>query len=257
MNLFSSLTLTFAMYSKIPMPRVEWDEKSMQWVFPCFPLVGVVIGGQLWCWLWLAEKMMVSPILTGIIAALLPIAITGGIHLDGLCDTSDALGSNLPRERKLEIMKDPHIGAFGVMGCVVYLLMLAGCWCSVGFTSENRMMLAMIPVLSRCWVSLAAVTCKNAKKSGLLATFTDATAGKICVVIAVLWLAVSGSFFLLYNGFSRWMLLSTLMVTLYFTRMSAKEFGGITGDLAGWYLQMLELGMIVAVALLRGVVGCA
>lgn len=252
-NFFKSLTLTFAMYSKIPMPRVEWDEKSMQWVFACFPLVGVVIGCLQAAWLKMAIFFNVAPILTAVVAMLLPIVLSGAIHLDGLCDVSDALGSNLPRERKLEIMKDPHIGAFGVIGCILYLIFLTACWCSVDLCPETIAFLSVIPVCSRSWVSLAAVTRKNARKSGLLATFTDAAAGKWNVVAAALWLTGSLAFFLTHGWIGCWIAGSSALLSAYFYRMSQHQFGGITGDLAGWYLQMLELTMIFALALTGGV----
>lgn len=249
MRFYQSLTLTFAMYSKIPMPMVEWDEKSMQWVFSCFPLVGVVEGAMLLLWMRLGMMLHLSQSLWAAIGVVLPLLLTGGIHLDGLCDVCDALGSNQPRERKLEIMKDPHIGAFGVMGCVVYLLMLYGCWCSVRMSTENGLLVAALPVLSRSWVSLAAVTRKNARGSGMLAVFTDAALGRWNLVCAVLWLAAAMAFCLWRGGAGWWMVGASVLVSAWFYRMSEKEFGGITGDLAGYYLQLLELGMLLAVTL--------
>lgn len=252
MGLYKSLTLTFAMYSKIPMPMVEWDEKSMQWVFSCFPLVGVVIGLTLYLWLKIAIFLSISPLLAMVIGMLLPIALSGGIHLDGLCDTSDALGSHQSRERKLEIMKDPHIGAFGVIGLALYLILLAGCWCSILLKEENIFSLCIIPVLSRGWVSLAAVTRNNARKSGLLATFTDAAAGKRNLIAAVLWLVLTCSVLCLQGWTDRGMVLASLLMAVYFYNMTEKEFGGITGDLCGWYLQMQELVFVLVIALFGG-----
>ena len=56
-----------------------------------------------------------------------PIIITGGIHMDGFLDTQDALGSYQPRERRLEILKDSHAGAFAIISCAVYLMMYVAC----------------------------------------------------------------------------------------------------------------------------------
>ncbi len=251
MSFFKSLTLTFAMYTKIPMPVVEWDERSMQWVFSCFPLVGVVTGGMLWLWLRLALWLGLGHNLIALGGVLIPIALSGGIHLDGLCDTCDALGSHQSKERKLEIMKDSHIGAFGVIGCVLYLLSLFAAWSELHYSEEVIVLLALIPVLSRSFVSLAAVTMKNARGSGLLATFTDASAGKWNLMIIAVWLVVPITFLLLLHSIERCMVFAALLVMLVFLRMSKKEFGGITGDLAGWYLQMLELGMVLALAVFR------
>lgn len=249
MNFFKSLTLTFAMYSKIPMPMVQWDEKSMQWVFPCFPLVGVLVGAVLGFWLRLALWLSLGKLLTGVIALLIPIAISGGIHLDGLCDACDALGSHQPQERKLEIMKDPHIGAFGVMGCVLYLLVFFAVWSEVELTMGNLALLTTIPVVSRSWVALAAVTRRNARGSGLLATFTSSGAGRWSKLLVSLWLVAGLIFLILWSVPGRWVAAASGLIAVWFYRVTEREFGGITGDLAGWYLQMLELGMVLTVAL--------
>lgn len=249
MSFFKSLTLTFAMYSKIPMPMIEWDKKSMEWVFTCFPLVGVVIGGALWLWLTLAHWLNLGSSLTAVVALLIPIALSGGIHLDGLCDTCDALGSHQSRERKLEIMKDSHIGAFGVIGCVLYLLTLFAVWGEMTLSGETLVLLAGVPVVSRSWVSLAAVTRKNARGSGMLATFTNAANRRWNQMFAGLWLAAGLIAFCMWSTVGCWMAAASALVALYAYWVTEKEFGGLTGDLAGWYLQLLELGMLLAAAI--------
>lgn len=249
MSFFKSLTLTFAMYSKIPMPVVEWDDTSMEWVFSCFPLVGVVIGVVLWGWLQLASWLSLGSVFTGAIAIFIPIALSGGIHLDGLCDTCDALGSHQSRKRKLEIMKDSHIGAFGVIGCLLYLLVFLGAWSEVTLSPRNILLLSAIPVLSRCWTGLAAVTRKNARGTGLLATFTGSSSSVWNKGILLLWLLAGLVGVSLFSIAGRWTAVAGAVLAVYYYHMTEKEFGGITGDLAGWYLQMLELVMVLAVAL--------
>lgn len=253
MSFLSSLVITFSMYSRIPMPMVDWNKKNMQWIFSCFPLVGVVIGLVLFFWIKIAVFLSVTHLVVGTFAAFLPIVLTGGIHLDGLCDTCDALGSHQSRERKLEILKDSYIGAFGVIACIMYLIMLCVCWCSVNLSEENTIILCSIPLMSRCWVALAAVTRKNARKSGLLASFTSVSAGKICIVIDLLWCVIISLLFLFWGLVGQVMFGTVCLISIWFYRMSEVEFGGITGDLAGWYLQMLELGMIMSAVFVGGI----
>lgn len=249
MKLYQSLTLAFAMYSKIPMPYVEWDEDSMRWVFFCFPLVGAVIGGALWLWLTLCLHFAFGKELTALGALVLPLWISGGIHLDGLCDTCDALGSHQPRERKLEILKDSRIGAFGVMGCVVYLIALYAGLSALELTGKAVLTLCLNPILSRSFSGLMAVSCPNARGSGLLFTFTGAHTNGWNRVLLVLWLLiVSGLMAAMGGGLGICAALAMLVVTAYYLHMSRKEFGGITGDLEGWYLQLLELAAVLAVA---------
>ena len=115
-TLLESLDVAFSMYSAIPMPQIEWNERNMKYMMAFFPMVGVVQGALLLGFSLLAQALGLGFVLFAAVAALLPLFVTGGIHLDGFCDTVDALSSHQTREKKLEILKDPHTGAFAVMG---------------------------------------------------------------------------------------------------------------------------------------------
>lgn len=236
-----SAVIAFAMYSKIPMPRVEWDKKSLAWALCWFPLVGAVIGAVLLGWFWLWERFDLGA-LGAAGAALLPIAISGGIHMDGLCDTCDALASNQERARRLEILKDSHAGAFACIGCGVYLLALFAAWLEAPLCPA----LALSPVLSRCLSGLAAVSWKNARGSGLLASFTQPMdAGRAKAVLLCLSVLVMAGMVLL-DGYAA--VLAAALSFLWYRRMAFRAFGGITGDTAGWFLQICELFQVLGMA---------
>ena len=112
-----SLFIALAMYSKLPAPGVEWDKKSLSWALCWFPVIGVVIGALLYGWFLLCAALGIGPFLRGAVSLLIPIAVSGAIHLDGFCDTSDALGSHQDRARKLELLKDSHTGSFASICC--------------------------------------------------------------------------------------------------------------------------------------------
>ena len=138
-----SLFIAIAMYSKLPAPRVDWDKKSLSWALCFFPVVGAVIGLFLAGWLALADWLELGKFLTAAGALVLPAALSGGIHLDGFCDTCDALGSHQPREKKLEILKDTHAGAFAILCCVLYLIFFFAVWCEVDVEDEVLWVLAL------------------------------------------------------------------------------------------------------------------
>ncbi len=120
MNLLRTVAAAFSMYSAIPMPQFAWDEKTTRYLLCAFPLVGGVVGGAVWGWLWFCGRFQIGRVLLAAAATTIPVLITGGIHLDGFCDTVDALASHAPTEQKLQILKDAHLGAFALIGCCLY-----------------------------------------------------------------------------------------------------------------------------------------
>ena len=115
MSVIKSLILAFSMYSRIPVPHVWIEEKDMKYTFGFFPLVGVVIGALFSGWLIFARKFCIGTITSMCVSGVFLLLITGGIHIDGYMDTMDAVHSYGDREKKLEILKDSHIGAFAVI----------------------------------------------------------------------------------------------------------------------------------------------
>ena len=123
--LLESFVIAFSMYSRIPMPFVEWSGRGMKYAFCFFPLIGVVIGACVSAFAWAAERAGLGVLAFALLGTAIPLLITGGIHMDGFLDVTDARSSFQSRERKLEILKDPHAGAFAIVGCGVYLLLYA------------------------------------------------------------------------------------------------------------------------------------
>lgn len=252
MKWVNSFIIAFSMYSKIPMPRARWDEENMRYVMCFFPWVGAVIGALFLVWGRLGQLLPVGHSLYVVILLLLPVAVTGGIHLDGLLDTADALSSYQSRERRLEILKDSHAGAFAVIICVSYF------WAYYGFLSELSMeyvpLVAMSFFFSRTLSGLAMTSFPCAKNSGLAATFSrgaDKKRARVMLLIQMLlcggWMAAMDP---LAGAVSAGM---GLLCFLGYYRMAKGKFGGITGDLAGWFLQVCELGMLIGVVLVQTV----
>ena len=251
MNLLRGFAVAFAMYSRIPMPRVDWTKESMRYAMCFFPFIGVVIGAAELGWLWLAWSLNLGAVLRGAVAALLPLIITGGIHMDGFCDTLDALSSRQPMERKLEILKDSNSGAFAVMGCVGYLLLFAALWAEPGLSWRAAQITALGFVLSRALSGIAVVTFHCARgHSGMLAAFADGAQkdGVRAVLLAIFAICVFAmmSLSLVMGGVCA---LVSIAVFIYYRVMSYRQFGGITGDLAGYFLTLCELCILLAAVL--------
>ena len=239
-----SLIIAFAMSSKFPMPRVDWEKKALSWALCWFPLVGLAVGAVLWLWLALAGWLGFGAVFTAALALLLPIALSGGIHLDGYADTCDALSSYGDRTKKLEILKDPHCGAFAVIRlCSYFLAYFALCTC-VSFTPRVGVLWVLALVLERALSGLAVASFPMAKNTGLAHTFATAADKTVvrrvlAVLAAVLCVGMAA-----LGGWA--LVLAVLAVLWRYHAVSRKQFGGITGDLAGWFLQKAELWMLAA-----------
>ena len=127
MNGIYSCIIAISMYSKIPMPTVEWTQERMRYVMCFFPMVGIVEGLVVGAWFYAGLDVLgFAPWTTALVGTCVPVLVTGGIHMDGFLDTMDALHSYGGRPKKLEILKDPHLGAFAVISTAVYMMLYLG-----------------------------------------------------------------------------------------------------------------------------------
>ena len=253
MSIFKAFCIALAMYSRIPVPRVEWTEADMKYALCFLPAVGVA-EGILFAAMWLVlERAGFGVLFRAAILTALPVFVTGGIHVDGFLDTMDARNSWQSKERKLEILKDSHTGAFAIIGGVVYFVLYLGAASEI---SEFRqaVMAGMGFILSRILSAGALVTLRGAKKAGMAYTFMSAAHKQITRGVLVLELVLIVAAMCFY-----WLAGAVVVIAaaagtwLYYRHMAYKEFGGITGDLAGFFLQICELlmlyGAVIAVRL--------
>lgn len=242
MNLYESFVIAFSMYSRIPMPKVEWSEKGMKYAMCFFPFVGIVLGLLMYACLWFLSWISASQLTRAVVLTVLPVMLTGGIHVDGWIDTSDALQSWQTTERKLEILKDPHVGAFGVIRCVVYFLITLAV---MGEMNQAMMALYLGGLfLSRTLSGLSVVWFPCAKNSGLAATFADGAAKRKVRAVFLLYLAAAFVYqAVMGKGSGCFLVLGAVLSFWYYHQMSRKQFGGITGDLAGYFLCVCEMVM--------------
>lgn len=246
-SVFSGLITAFSMYSWIPMPQLEWRRDTMKYALCFFPLVGAVSGAAAVLWAWLAGIAGVNLLLFSGIALLIPVFITGAIHVDGFIDTCDALYSRQDREKKLEILKDPHVGAFGVISCVCYMLLMLCLISQVGPDVHLFVLVALGSVISRAMSAFSIVTIKTAKNSGLAFIFADNAHKNTVRTVSVLIAAAALAAMAVMNPlFGVCALLISAAVYSVFLRICYKQFGGITGDLAGFMLQLIELGIMLS-----------
>lgn len=248
MKWLESLIVALSMYSKIPMPHMEWTKENMRYTLCFFPAAGAAVGAVLWLWYQVSAWLPAGSILRTAVLVLIPVLITGGIHLDGLLDTADALSSWQTKERRLEILKDSHAGAFAIIVCCGYFLAAFGIWSEAD--PDGVVILSLGFILSRALSGFGISSFPCAKNSGLAATFAHAADQVKCRYILLAEAGASIFFMILYN-WRRGILAAAaaVAVCLLCRRMAMKKFGGITGDIQGFFLQVCELAMAYAVIL--------
>lgn len=237
---WNSLVAAFSMYSKIPMPNVELTEDSMKYSLCFLPLIGAVIGGILCGWNVAWPYLCNYNFLPAVVFVVVPVVISGGVHVDGFIDTVDAICSKKPMERKLEILRDIHTGSFSLIITLSYFLVALGVWSEMPIDAVP--VLAFGFVLSRALSGLAIVIFPHAKTSRLFDAYADGAQKKIVIAMMLLYIAVSAVMMCylepLYGSIG---VLGAAVAFAYYYYAAKKHFGGITGDVAGYFIQVCEL----------------
>lgn len=249
MKILKAMVIAFSIYSKIPVPQFEWKEEDMEYMMCFFPWIGGVIGLAFFGWAVLCEKFAVGTLCYALIAAAIPLIISGGFHVDGYMDTMDALHSYQSREKKLEILKDSHIGAFAAIMLVLYYLIDIAA-ISESHTRKAVFAVAAVFFLARCLSGIAVVTLQPAKKEGLLYTFASgAQKEKVKRGLYLQLILCMALMIIISKQYGVAAIIASLLSFLYFKKKSYKEFGGITGDTAGFFVTVCEAAAAVAVAI--------
>ena len=252
MKILRYIAVSFSLYSKIPMPRFEWREDDMEHSLSFFPFVGLVTGLLSYGIYSFLAYFEVQAVVRAITSVIIPIMVTGGIHLDGYMDTQDALRSYRPMEEKLRILKDPHTGAFAIIGLFVCLLISIASLTVIFDNTDNKLLilLGLTLMLSRIISGLSSLILKKAKEDGMLAGETK-NKRKSVITFLLIQICVLFICMLFINIFITLVIFATFGICLlYYMHMTKREFGGVSGDTAGYFVTVSETYVCVVIALL-------
>lgn len=205
-----------------------------------YPLVGLVIGALTWL-SWTAAMAVFPPLVGAALALAVWVVLTGGLHLDGLADCCDGLLVSAAKKRRLEIMKDPHIGTFGVIGLVLVLFVKAATLASLQPVSSLGILLA--GSLAR-WCILPAGLLPLARDSGMGADFVlgfrrpDIAWGMVIPFAVAFFLGTPGIFAAVAG-------LSAMALLLW---LANSRIGGVTGDVFGMIVEIVEAVVLISLA---------
>lgn len=249
-SLWNSFKAAFAMFSKIPMPMVDWKKENIKYMMCFFPFVGTAIG----ILTWLAGGVLgvhvaLEPFFLAVILTVIPVFVTGGIHVDGLLDTSDALSSWQERTRRLEILKDSHARCLA-LSQPVYIL--SSGW-EPGISSleiiTGSVFMSLGFMMSRCLSGIGVITFPKARTDGTVAEFSR-NASEIAVrnVLITMFVILAALMIWVDPVLGVLAAVSALLVFWWYHHMALKYFGGTTGDLSGFFLCICEVVMALVLA---------
>lgn len=235
------IPLALVLLTRLPLPRLPKEAFTRQsravWAFP---LAGLIVGalacGIGWIAIW--AQLPVFAVAGLIVAAL--IATTGAMHEDGLADTFDGLWGGFTPERRLEIMKDSHIGTYGVLALLLFqILRITAIAALVGAEVMTGVLAAC--VYSRSLMPALMTFLKNARHSGLSHSVGAPPISAVLaglVVAAVLALGLLGALALIPMLFA-------MIASLIVAKFAKAKIGGQTGDILGATQQITEITFLL------------
>jgi adenosylcobinamide-GDP ribazoletransferase len=236
---FLSFLAAIMFYTRIPILfKAEYDKESFGNATKFLPLIGIIVGGFAAFIFWACSFIL--PVNVSILLSMIAgILVTGAFHEDGLADVCDGFGGGMTKERKLEIMKDSHIGAFGVIGLVMIL--------GLKFFSQKEISFTILPFVIISAHSLsrfAAVILLNTMK--YVRSNEESKVGSVVKKMsftAIAFAGITGILPLLFfqNYYCFFLIIPVLFTTSFCGLFFKKHIGGYTGDCLGATQQITEV----------------
>lgn len=238
------LLLTAVQYfTRIRVPAwVGHAQEGLSGAARYFPAVGVLIGVSGAAVLWLAAQVLPAP-LPAILSTAVTILMTGAIHEDGLADTCDGLGGGATRERALDIMKDPRIGAYGAIALILVLLLKIAALNAMPTWIAMAALVGAHPYSRFCAVIviLAGRYAGSPERSRAAPMVERLSAGDVCIaaLFGITPVVSCGP-----RAIAACVVALALLALLF--RWYVRRLGGYTGDTLGAAQQVTEVGFYLA-----------
>ncbi len=242
---YRSLILMLTFLTRIPFPMsFEFNKEDYARGIFYFPVIGALIGGLL------LPLILIQPYVPErifpFISIILYVCIVGGIHIDGIGDLFDGIFSARDQKRMLEIMSDSHIGAFGVVGMILYFLGMYVGLLEVAQLEEFALILFCMPLVGRSIALISAGFSRYAKDDGLGKAVVDRVKPKDAIVVAIFLVGIC-IWFAPMIGLSVGM---TLMLMLFITWRIHRILDGITGDVLGALVEISQVIFVIVTSIL-------
>jgi cobalamin 5'-phosphate synthase/cobalamin synthase len=251
MKIVDRLLLTASCVTAFPISARAHDTENLAGLSKYLPAVGLIIAGGLALIAWLCHLLDANHMVTGAVLTLGWLAMSGGIHLDGLMDTADGVLSHRSRERMLEIMQDSRVGNFGVMAGAAVLLIKFACL-SAASLQATFMVALLVPAWARWTETLTIASFPYARVNGMGKVWRDTTRLPQDVILAAFIPTLATVAAALYGGWQTAIFLSVATVLSGYTAAYRiwRVLGGQTGDTYGAVVEISESGGLLLAAVL-------
>lgn len=248
MKWIKGLFINLQFFTSIPIPiALPMDKAHLEKAIKTFPLLGLIQGGIYAFILYgFLHWTPFSPLVAAFAVWLAGMIVTGGIHLDGWMDASDAYFSYRDREKRLEIMSDPRVGAFGVLSVIVLLStrFLFIYEITQRIHPVSYLLIAVLPFFSKTIMGVLLLNVKAAKKEGLGSLFKQA-ANRRTLFIYPMYIAILSGISISFISEAIWGILFFILVSgvvlLFLRKKIISWFGGMTGDVLGASVEGTEV----------------
>ncbi|MBF0555444.1 MAG: adenosylcobinamide-GDP ribazoletransferase [Nitrospirae bacterium] len=265
--MIKKIAAAFEFLTIIPLPFKRaggpvWDESSIGKSSSVFPVVGLIMGGAyLLCFVLLRHVLPASVCAVAVIT--LGAVITGGLHLDGVSDTFDALAAKRTPKDRLLIMKSGSAGPIGVSAIVLTLLLKYALLKELLLSAHisNAFVLLTYPAAGRFAAAAAMFTGKSAKSEGLGWVFIEhtgvkefmAAAGFLFIILTVLTLYLNNGAAALFASVHSIAIIITIALAAKISgAFFLRRFGGLTGDTIGAFIEGSELIFLIYLTITTG-----
>ena len=239
--------------TRVPLPCSSQKPIVLSEAFLMFPVVGALIGAFTGVLLWFGSAIGLPSFLAAILGVGWTIILTGALHEDGLGDVADGFGGGHTRQDKLNIMRDSHLGSYGVIGLI--LTITARLWILAALADQ-------LPLLTVVYVLIASAALSRgsmvgivshlppARVDGLAASLSPSRTNTMltyAVTLAILLAVLSPVMTALSAAIA---VVTAVVATALFAVVALRQIGGQTGDVAGAAQQIAEISFLMAVVAL-------
>ena len=247
-NILTDLALAWRLLTIIPLPFIPQDfNRPAGRAAAYYPLVGLILGLLLAGTDWILALFLPNGLAAALLLALWA-GLTGLLHLDGLMDSCDGLLPPRDPAHRLEIMKDSRVGAFGVVGVVLLLLLKFNALAALP-VGDRLPGLIVAPTLARWAMTWAMARYPLARREGASVFFSAGLGWRQVIIASVIAVAVA----LPLLGWLGGLLVGvTWLVTTLIAGLAMARIAGLTGDVYGAICEVTET-ILLTILITRGI----